>query len=163
MEKGGGWGGQHNCWLTVQTLYVIHIQVQPQREYHKDTCKTEGGLLFRSSFCVYVYIYVFVCLNVKYPFILSHFINLFLSSTDFSINTQNSKFHKNPSSGRWTVRCGRTARQTDRHGEVGSSFFFLQLCKIRLKKLSRCEYLTTNHTGSVLKFQLVLCGDTTVS
>ena len=34
---------QHDCWLTVQTLYAIYKR---QREYHKDTCKAEVKLLF---------------------------------------------------------------------------------------------------------------------
>ena len=42
---------QHDCWLTVQTLYAIYKR---QREYHKVTCKTEGGLLFRDPPCIII-------------------------------------------------------------------------------------------------------------
>ena len=38
---------QHYCWLTVETLCAVYEYILTPERNHKDTCKTEGGLLFR--------------------------------------------------------------------------------------------------------------------
>jgi len=57
MLKGykGGRGGNGDS-TTVDYLfkhYAIYIR---QREYHKDMCKMEGGLLFRGPSCIMQYV-----------------------------------------------------------------------------------------------------------
>jgi len=54
-------------------------------------------------------------LHVRYPSFLSDFDEIWIFSTDFLKNTpisSNIKFHKNQSSGRQVVPCGRKDRQT---------------------------------------------------
>jgi len=51
-EKGGGREMVTARLLTNCSNTLRNIHTKRQREYHKDTCQTEGGLLFRGSLCI---------------------------------------------------------------------------------------------------------------
>ena len=61
----------------------------------------------------------------------------------FSKNTQNIKFHEDPSSGSRVVSC----RRTDRHDEANCRFF--AILRTRLKTITKCSFQWKNSVFSV--------------
>ena len=76
---------------SVQYTYVYSVQYQRQREYHKDTCKTAGELLFHDPFRISVKITDFVSAD---PRLLSYFLNshFFLLSSTFCSTVSDTTF-----------------------------------------------------------------------
>ena len=66
---------------------------------------------------------MFIGLHIKRPLLLSHFNEKWIFPEDFSKNTPNTKFHKNPSSGSRVVPHGRRDGQTDTMKLIVSRFF----------------------------------------
>jgi len=95
---------------------------------------------------------MYIGLHIKYPLFLSYFNEKFLDI--FSKNTQNIKFHTNPSSRSRIVSCGRTAAQTDM-AKLTVAFTILQTrVKIGLSKLMHSSYrLECKHARIINPFQ----------
>ena len=53
---------------------------------------------------------MYIGLHVKYPLFLSYFDETSIFAANFR---KMLKFHENPTSGSWAVRCGRTDGRTD--------------------------------------------------
>jgi len=82
---------------------------------------------------IYIYIYIYMCLHIyKVPIIIVRFHQSHLFFDRFF--HRYSKYKILCKSVYWEVNCSmRAGGRTDRHNEIDSLFFFLQICKIRLK------------------------------